>query len=204
MAKKQTGRSSSGRPKRAGASKGGTRRAAAARKAAPKKGARKTAARKAAKKTSPRKRAGAAKKTAARRAPSRGGARALKTASRGRRPSGRQVSRSTTRAKWVESPGEGADRTGQTLATRNHDVIRQWAEERGAMPATTPGGDPSDPRVLRFNFPGFGGENLQEIDWEDWFRTFDDRNLVFLYQDRMKAGNQSNFFRLDNPDREDA
>jgi len=37
-----------------------------------------------------------------------------------------------------------------------------------------------------------------------FFKTFDERNLVFVFQEHQKAGNQSNFFRFDNPRREDA
>jgi hemerythrin superfamily protein len=111
------------------------------------------------------------------------------------------LSRTTLRAKWIESPDEHEDRPGQSLATRSHEVIRQWAEERRAAPATTPGGDSQRPRVLRFNFPGFD-KDLQEVSWDAWFSTFDERDLVFIYQEHMKAGNPSNFFKFDSPGRE--
>jgi len=116
---------------------------------------------------------------------------------------GEELSRSTQRAKWIGSPNEHEDRPGQTLATRSHDVIRSWAEERKAVPATVASGDANDPRVLRFNFPGYGGQNLQQIAWEAWFKPFDARELVFVFQEHQKAGNQSNFFHLDSPDRDD-
>jgi len=131
--------------------------------------------------------------TAAARSSSRGGAR------------GEELSRATLRAKWIESPDEHAERPGQTLATRDHEVIRRWAEERGAAPATIPGTERDDrPGVLRLDFPGYGGGQLQRIDWDDWFRTFDERGLVFLFQERLKSGRQSNFFRFDSPEREAA
>ncbi|HEX5370598.1 MAG TPA: hypothetical protein VFY10_14380 [Dehalococcoidia bacterium] len=106
------------------------------------------------------------------------------------------------RAKWVEKRSDHAERDGQTLATRNHDVIQSWAEERGGQPATTTREGP--PRVLRIDFPGYGGSNLRKIDWNDWFSTFDDRDVTFIYQERLGNGNESNFFRLTNPHREDA
>src|SRR6185437_8384094 len=115
---------------------------------------------------------------------------------------GDELSRSVQRAKWIHSADDHEDHNGQTLATRNPDVIRQWAEERKAQPATTPGGDTENPRVLRFDFPGYDRE-LQPISWDAWLRTFDERDLVFLYQEHMKAGNPSNFFRLDSPHREE-
>ncbi len=108
------------------------------------------------------------------------------------------------RGKWVAKPDDHADHDGQSLVTRNHDVIKRWAEERKAAPATVPGTEhDGHVGVLRFNFPEFGGRELQEVSWDDWFKTFDERNLVFLYQERLKNGNQSNFFKLNSPDRED-
>lgn len=114
------------------------------------------------------------------------------------------LSRSTQRAKWMHSPDEHEDRPGQTLATRHHDVIRRWAEERGAKPATVPGSEHNGrPGVLRFDFPGYGGQSLKETSWDEWFRTFDERHLVFLFQEHKADGKLSNFFQLDNPERED-
>jgi hypothetical protein len=106
---------------------------------------------------------------------------------------------------WIESPDQRAERPGQTLATQSHDVIRRWAEERGAVPATVPGTERDGrPGVLRFDFPDFGGGRLRAVDWDEWFETFDQRRLVFLFQEQMKSGRESNFFRLDSPDREEA
>jgi len=113
------------------------------------------------------------------------------------------LSKTTLRAKWIHNPDEHEDRAGQTLATRDHEVIRHWAEERGAEPATVPTKDGGEPRVLRLNFPDYGGRTLEMLDWDRWFEVFDRRKLVFLFQERMKAGNQSNFFRLDSPEREE-
>ena len=57
--------------------------------------------------------------------------------------------------------------------------------------------------VLRITFAQEGNSRLEEIGWDDWFRAFEERQLVFIYQETMKDGNQSNFFRLDSPERED-
>lgn len=133
---------------------------------------------------------------------------AAKTASPRRQPrrAAKMVSRTATRAKWIENAVDHADRPGQSLATRNHEVIRKWAEDRGAVPATVHTTRQADrPRVLRFDFPGFGGgKRLEQISWDEWFKTFDERELVFLFQEHLKNGNQSNFFRLNNPEREAA
>ncbi len=113
------------------------------------------------------------------------------------------LSDSTKRAKWIHSTDEHQDHAGQTLATRDHEVIRQWASARRARPArveSTRHGDRAG--VLRFDFDGDSG-GLAHIPWDEWFASFDQRALVFLYQEELKNGNQSNFFRLDNPGRED-
>ena len=39
---------------------------------------------------------------------------------------------------------------------------------------------------------------------DEWFDTFDQRGLNFLFQQTHTDGSDSNFFRLENPDREDA
>lgn len=113
------------------------------------------------------------------------------------------LSRTTQRAKWVHSPGEHEDRQGQSLATRTHEVIRHWAEERQARPATVPGtSHDGRPGVLRFDFPGYGGGDLEVLPWDDWFRSFDERELVFVFQEHKSDGAPSNFFKLDSPRRE--
>jgi hypothetical protein len=120
---------------------------------------------------------------------------------------GDKLSDSTKRAQWIDSPGEKPDHDGQTLATVSHDVIQHWAEARDATPATVEGTEHGDHLgVLRFNFPGYDStkdSKLKEVSWDEWFRTFDDRHLVMLFQDKMKDGKQSNFFRFDSPFRED-
>jgi hypothetical protein len=120
---------------------------------------------------------------------------------------GPRLSKSTLRAKWTHAAGDQPDRNGQTLATRSPDVIRDWAERREAVPVTATRGEDGEPRTLRLDFQGQGGNGrssrLEEISWDEWLRVFNDRNLVFLYQERRRDGSDSNFFRLDNPKRED-
>jgi len=105
--------------------------------------------------------------------------------------------------KWINTPNEHEDHWGQALATRNHEVIKKWAAQRQATPATVPGTEHEGrPGVLRFNFPGYGGQSLQEISWDDWFQTFETRQLTFIYQEHLKNGRLSNFFKMDSPYRE--
>lgn len=121
------------------------------------------------------------------------------------RPRSEDLPKSLQRAKWIDSPDDKPDRKGQTLATRNPEVIRRWAEERGARPAAATRGPDGRPRVLTFDFPQGGREEgLEEISWDEWIRTFQDRDLIFVFQESTRDGRQSNFFRLVNPAREDA
>lgn len=116
---------------------------------------------------------------------------------------GSKLSPTTKRAKWINNVNEHEDHPGQALATRNHEVIKGWAEGREAKPATIPGTE-HDSRlgVLRFNFPGFTDGRLKEVDWNEWFESFDERQLVFLFQEHLRNGHVSNFFKLDSPFRE--
>jgi hypothetical protein len=114
-----------------------------------------------------------------------------------------QPSRSLQYSQEVTSLDEDPERAGRSLATSSHEVIRRWAEERNAVPATVEGTEHGDHLgVLRFDFGG-GSERLRHVSWEEWFDTFDARKLNFLYQEERKDGRQSNFFRLESPDRED-
>ncbi|HEV7678932.1 MAG TPA: hypothetical protein VGQ42_10230 [Candidatus Dormibacteraeota bacterium] len=86
--------------------------------------------------------------------------------------------------------------TGQTLRTKDPEEIRRWAEARNAEPAVAPNtGRDGSPGVLTFDFPG-GSDNLQHISWDDWLRTFQERNLTFLYQEQKRDGSPSTFFRI--------
>jgi len=84
-------------------------------------------------------------------------------------------------------------------------VIRRWAEARGGTPATVEGTEHGDHLgVLRFVFPGGGDDSrLRTVSWDEWFATFDGRRLNFIYQEERSDGSQSNFFRLESPERED-
>jgi len=117
---------------------------------------------------------------------------------------GEQTSRSLQYSQEVTSLDDDPERPGRSLATTSHEVIRNWAEERGGTPATVEGTEHGDHLgVLRFAFGG-NDANLREVSWEEWFDTFDSRQLNFIYQEERKDGNQSTFFRLESPQREDA
>lgn len=117
---------------------------------------------------------------------------------------GPDSSKSLKYSQEVTSPDEEPEREGRSLVTTHHEVIKQWAEARDGVPATVPGTEHEGRAgVLRFDFGG-DDEQLKHISWDEWFETFDARRLNFTYQEQRTDGSPSNFFRLENPDREDA
>jgi hypothetical protein len=85
-----------------------------------------------------------------------------------------------------------------TKTTTDHDEIRRWVEEHGGKPAVVRGtGSDDDPGILRIDFPGGAGEEqLEPVDWDEWFRKFDAAGLAFLYQEEKASGDDSTFFKL--------
>jgi len=82
--------------------------------------------------------------------------------------------------------------------TTDHDEIRSWVEEHDGRPARVRGTESgAGVGVLRIDFPGGAGEDqLEHIEWEEWFSTFDDNGLAFLYQEQKASGEDSTFFKL--------
>ncbi|MBQ1072237.1 hypothetical protein KBX06_03510 [Micromonospora sp. C31] len=178
-------------------------RTAPAKKAAAKKAAAKAPTRKATAKAAPAtKTTSAARKSAP--ASSRAGT-ARDAATTGIR-TGRSTSRSVRSSQLISSMADRPERPGRSLVTTNHEVIQRWARERGAEPATIAGTEREGRAgVLTFNMPGYReSSRIREITWDEWFRTFDGRKLNLIYQEQLRDGRPSNFFRTESPDREDA
>jgi hypothetical protein len=87
---------------------------------------------------------------------------------------------------------------GETKKTTDHEQIRKWVEERGGYPATVASTEKGgEPGVLRIDFPDYsGGDSLERISWDEFFQKFDEKKLAFLYQDEMREGNESRFFKF--------
>nr|WP_307799338.1 hypothetical protein [Micromonospora antibiotica] len=118
---------------------------------------------------------------------------------------GRSTSRSVRSSQLITSPADRPERPGRSLVTTNHQVIRNWAAARGARPATIVGTERvGRPGVLTFDLPGYRqSRQVRVVSWDDWFRTFDSRRLNLIFQEQLRDGRQSNFFRTESPDRED-
>lgn len=85
----------------------------------------------------------------------------------------------------------------RTQTTRDHEVIRKWAEARRAQPASTVRSEGHGIGVLRFDLPGQSGRPIAHIEWNAWFAAFDERNLCFVYEEKTADGERSDFFRLE-------
>jgi hypothetical protein len=86
---------------------------------------------------------------------------------------------------WANASGAGP----RAIATRDHEVICQWAARHHAEPATgeaTASGPATvqlndDGAGIRFNFPGAG--RFRPITWDEWFENFERCQLTFVYEE---------------------
>lgn len=61
--------------------------------------------------------------------------------------------------------------------TRDHDLVRDWAEARGGQPARVKGS-----QVLRLAFDGLP-PNWEGLSWEEFFEIFDRTGQALWYED---------------------
>jgi hypothetical protein len=86
--------------------------------------------------------------------------------------------------------------TAASYTTTDHEVIRAWAEARGGRPATVSGTEDSGRGgVLRIEFDA-SEDRLDDADWDQFFKVFDDRGLAFVYQEQTSDGETSRFNKL--------
>lgn len=78
--------------------------------------------------------------------------------------------------------------------TQDHQKIKEWITERGGKPAVVEGTEDngSGAGLLRVKFDEHQ-DDLVELDWEEFFETFDESGLSFLYQNEPK---ESRFFKF--------
>jgi len=80
--------------------------------------------------------------------------------------------------------------------TKDHNVIRDWAEKRGGHPATVATTETGhEAGILRLDFDP-PDASLDPISWEQFFEKFDDAHLSFLYQDKTVDGCISRFHKF--------
>jgi glutathione synthase/RimK-type ligase-like ATP-grasp enzyme len=84
----------------------------------------------------------------------------------------------------------------QASTTTDHKAIRKWIEERKGRPTVVKGTEGKDGEgILRVDFRE-PDEKLEEIPWDEFFETFEDRKLAFLHQDKTADGKTSRFFKF--------
>lgn len=85
--------------------------------------------------------------------------------------------------------------------THDHQKIKEWAEERGGIPASVKGtGGGDDEGLLRIHFPKNSDDDdrFEQIEWDEFFEKFEEKKLDFLYQDKKADGEVSTFNKLVN------
>ena len=68
----------------------------------------------------------------------------------------------------------------EAITTTDHETIRKWAEARDGRPAVVRTSGKGG--ILRIDF-GDKDENLEPIEWEEFFKIFEVNKLAFLYQE---------------------
>src|SRR3954464_728510 len=105
------------------------------------------------------------------------------------------------RGDWLSARSitAGSKRSGHmsdSETTTDHNAIKKWAEERDGHPATVRATEQDGHAgILRIDF-GPREDRLEEIDWDEFFRKFDESGLAFLHQDRTKDGKLSRFHKF--------
>ncbi|HEX2983807.1 MAG TPA: hypothetical protein VHO28_09725 [Ignavibacteriales bacterium] len=83
--------------------------------------------------------------------------------------------------------------SSESKITTDKNEIMKWAKARGGKPAAvkTKGGDVG---ILRIDFPGYsGGESLQEITWDEFFKKFEQEKLAFLFRKKLRTERKAGF-----------
>ena len=86
----------------------------------------------------------------------------------------------------------------ESKKTTDRGAIKRWAEDRKGVPAYVKGTENKDSGVLRIHFPENRDDDadFDEIEWDEFFDTFEEKNLAFLYQDEKKDGEKSTFHKF--------
>jgi hypothetical protein len=78
----------------------------------------------------------------------------------------------------------------EATTTTDHEAVRKWAEARDGHPAKVATG--GEGGILRIDF-GEPEDSLEQIEWEEFFRIFEENKLAFLHQEKTKDGGTSRF-----------
>ena len=103
---------------------------------------------------------------------------------------------------WITADNMDRHPEVMVVATRDHEVVRRWATQRKAEPATGEHTSSGQATVhvsdggagIRFNFPAVG--RFRPISWDEWFENFETHELVFVYERDTSGMTSSNRYRL--------
>jgi len=79
----------------------------------------------------------------------------------------------------------------EAAATTDHETIRKWVEKRDGRPAVVRTSE-NGGGILRIDF-GEREENLEAVEWDEFFQIFERNKLAFLHQDKARDGAMSRF-----------
>ena len=83
----------------------------------------------------------------------------------------------------------------RAIATTDHQTIRRWVEARNGHPSVVKATESSrsgKAGLLRIDF-NKPEDTLEEVSWDEFFETFDENELAFLYQEKTASGRKSRF-----------
>jgi len=74
--------------------------------------------------------------------------------------------------------------------TTDHDEIREWVDEHGGRPVRGPVlSAEGQYGTIEIDFSGGRADrSLEPVDWDEWFRIFDDDQLALLIRDEDQGG----------------
>lgn len=81
--------------------------------------------------------------------------------------------------------------------TTDHDEIKRWVEAHGGQPVALRTAD-GDVGVVRLNFRREGTPPLHPLSWEEFFETFEERRLAFIYEENAAHGQEERLTKLVN------
>lgn len=89
--------------------------------------------------------------------------------------------------------------------TSDHEEIKNWAEGRGGSPAILDHPIARADKIgIRIDFPGESHEVLMSekrpATWDEFFKVFEDQQLLFSYDDQAGGGDPSDWYRFERRD----
>ena len=102
----------------------------------------------------------------------------------------------------VDRHTQSNEPAGSVVVTEDHELIRRWASDHSAEPATgeATGSGPAAVHVqdggagIRFNFPG--ASRFRPISWDEWFDNFRQYELMLVYELEPPEATPSGRYRL--------